>query len=77
MAEVGDDSWIDAEREAAGACPVCASRDVLPIVYGHPMPGEYKRLADRVDFAGCVVPPDPPRFRCGRCGATWGGLRFD
>jgi hypothetical protein len=41
---------------------------VLRIVYGlltAPLSDE------RVDYAGCDVTPDAPRFRCAACGTTW------
>lgn len=68
---MADDSWVDTEVAAAGPCPSCCARAAVPIVYGMP-DSSYDRLQDRVEFAGCLVPEEPERFRRGRCGARWG-----
>lgn len=65
-------SWLDDERQAAGACPACGAPEAMPIVYGMPMREDYERLGDRVIFAGCCVPAEPARFRCTVCGTQWG-----
>jgi len=62
---------------APGPCPRCGADDPLPVLYGYPAFDEEEQLPDRVVFAGCVVPPDPRAWACGRCGLHYGErLRF-
>ena len=67
-----DESWILAARADAGPCPRCGGGTALPILYGMPMQDDYERLSGRVVFAGCIVPEEPARFACSRCGQEWG-----
>ena len=53
-------------------CPRCGSDDVRRVVHGYPDPDDVERHRGQVDFAGCLVPPDPPAFRCARCRTAWG-----
>ena len=69
---MGEDSWVAQARRGAGACPSCGAEDALPIVYGMPVYSDVERLDGQVVFAGCVVPSEPARWSCGRCGWAWG-----
>ncbi len=70
--------WVTDEQRAAGPCPSCGAAAAMPVLYGYPDAGTYYRLEGVVEFAGCLVPPDPARWRCGRCGASWGrAVGFD
>ncbi len=60
----------------APACPVCGSREVIPIVYGMPSEDDVER-AERGEFVlgGCLVglyEPDPdPSHCCTACGTSF------
>ena len=52
------------------SCPCCGFSPVAPIMYGLPLFTEkLKRAIDegRIALGGCIVPEDPPRWRCKRC----------
>ncbi len=67
-----DDSWFEQARREAGPCPFCGADAARPILYGMPLEEDDTRLQGRVVFAGCMIPPDPPAFSCGRCRFSWG-----
>ena len=50
-------------------CPKCGSLDVVPILYGYPMP-ETMEAAERgeIELGGCCVSGDDPRKHCKACG---------
>ena len=50
-------------------CPKCGSRDVVPILYGYPMP-EAMDAAENglIALGGCCVGEDDPRKHCNACG---------
>jgi hypothetical protein len=54
-------------------CPKCGSLDVVPILYGYPMP-EAMDAADKglIELGGCCVTGEDPRKHCNACGE-----RFD
>ena len=55
------------------ACPKCASRKVVRIVFG--LPGtDLMEAAERgdVSLGGCCVSSDDPRWQCRACGAAFG-----
>jgi hypothetical protein len=66
-----DEPWVVQARREAGACP-CGAHEALPGVYGMPVYSDVERLDGQVVFAGCVIPSEPARWACGRCGETWG-----
>ena len=57
------------------SCPKCGNRDVIPIVYGYPLP-ETMEAAERgeVEQGGCCVTGDDPTLKCRACGEEFGGL---
>ena len=61
-------SDVLAER---GTCPRCGSDQVVHVVFGLPAPGAAERAPEWVEFAGCVVWPNPPDRRCEHCGHAW------
>ena len=71
------DAWVELAVADAGSCPACGGVDVHPIVYGYPTADAYQRLHGVVEFAGCCIPADPLRLRCGACGAGWGAAALD
>ncbi len=54
-------------------CPKCGSLDVVPILYGYPLP-ETMDAAEKglIELGGCCVAADDPRKHCNACGE-----RFD
>lgn len=54
-------------------CPKCGSLDVVPILYGYPMP-EAMAAAEKgaIELGGCLVGERDPRKKCKACNA-----RFD
>ncbi len=54
------------------ACPMCGSRNVLPIVYGLPGPElAEESMKGRVALGGCMVWPESPDRRCAACRHSW------
>jgi hypothetical protein len=60
-------------KKRGKACPKCGSLDVVPIMYGYPMP-EAMEAAERgeIELGGCCVTADDPQKHCKACGE-----RFD
>ncbi len=60
-------------RRRKVACPMCGSADVVPIVYGFPLP-ETEAEAEKglIELGGCCVGDRDPRKACRTCGE-----RFD
>jgi hypothetical protein len=58
-----------ATPRAKKACHRCGSLDVVPIVYGLPLP-EAMDEADKglIELGGCCVAPDDPQKKCKACG---------
>jgi DNA-directed RNA polymerase subunit RPC12/RpoP len=58
------------------ACPRCGSRDVIPILYGYPLP-ETMEAAERgeIELGGCCVTGNDPTLKCRACGEEFGGRR--
>lgn len=53
-------------------CPKCESSDVVPIVYGLPMPElEARAIRGEVALGGCIVFDGAPDSYCARCGHRW------
>jgi hypothetical protein len=67
----------------APPCPACSSGDVLPIVYGEPMPDVKGSLGgpiqpdDEVVIGGCLIAPENPTWRCKACVHDFGRLGDD
>jgi hypothetical protein len=61
-------------RKPTRTCPVCASADVVPIVWGLPNEEDFEK-AEAGEFAlgGCCVGPDDPQWHCKACGKDFGG----
>ena len=53
-------------------CPKCGSLDVVPILYGYPMP-ETMAKANRglIALGGCCVSESDPRKHCNACGEAF------
>lgn len=53
-------------------CPKCGSLDVVPILYGYPMP-EAMAAAEKglISLGGCCVTDRDPRKRCKACGEVF------
>jgi hypothetical protein len=63
-------------------CPACSSPDVLPFLYGEPMPDVKGSMLgmkpdDEVVIGGCLVDPDNPRWKCRACRHDFGRLGDD
>ena len=54
-------------------CPKCGSSDVVPIVYGYPLP-EMMEAAERgeIELGGCCVTDEDPTLYCKACGVPFG-----
>lgn len=53
-------------------CPVCGAGDVALVVWGLPSHDDVERAGEEgIALGGCVVPEDPPNFRCCLCGYGW------
>jgi hypothetical protein len=64
--------------DASPPCPTCGSRQVIPIVYGLPTPGDHVSSAQgRIELAGCVLPDVAPAWRCRGCQAGFGSAFSD
>ena len=54
-------------------CPKCGSRDVMPIVYGYPLPETMAAAnRDEVELGGCLVTDWDPTKMCKACGERFG-----
>ena len=55
------------------ACPVCRSPDhVIPILYGQEdLEMREKFEKGEVALGGCLHPPNPPQWKCKKCGKSW------
>ena len=53
-------------------CPKCGSLDVVPILYGYPMP-EAMEAAEKglISLGGCCVGDSDPRKQCKACGEAF------
>lgn len=53
-------------------CPRCGSLDVVPIMYGYPMP-EAMKAAERgeIELGGCVIGERDPQRHCKACGEVF------
>jgi hypothetical protein len=50
-------------------CPRCGSLDVVPILYGYPMPEAMKAANEgKIELGGCCVGGRDPRKHCKACG---------
>jgi hypothetical protein len=58
------------------ACPKCGSLEVVPIMYGYPMP-EAMEAAERgeIELGGCCVGERDPQKYCRACGERFGWPR--
>jgi hypothetical protein len=53
-------------------CPVCQSRDVVPILYGMPTLRAHKEASEgKVKLGGCIMNIDNPQFHCKNCQHEW------
>ncbi|NLN86085.1 MAG: hypothetical protein GX133_00495 [Syntrophomonadaceae bacterium] len=53
-------------------CPVCGSKDSIPIVYGYPgMELFEQERAGKVRLGGCVISEGQPEYSCQKCGYEW------
>lgn len=60
--------WGVAEaRKRKPKCPLCGGKDIIPVGYGLPDREAVERLAGKVYFWGCIVPPYPPKWYCKGC----------
>jgi hypothetical protein len=59
-------------KRAPGPCPKCGSLDVVPILYGYPLP-EAMAAADegKIALGGCCVGERDPRKYCNACGEAF------
>jgi len=49
-------------------CPVCQSKDVLPIVYGYPGPNlEEESFQGKVALGGRIIHDENPEWECPAC----------
>jgi hypothetical protein len=50
-------------------CPGCGSHNVVPIMYGYPMPeAEAEANEGKIFLGGCCVGPSDPQRHCKACG---------
>jgi len=53
-------------------CPYCGSSNVRRVAYGLPTMEAFERAElDGIEFGGCVLTDDDPRFRCPECRVEW------
>ena len=54
-------------------CPECGA-EALVVVYGMANPRDYDQ--SHFFLAGCIIPADPPAYRCSACDNEWGLKTF-
>ena len=66
-------TWIGKikSRSDIRTCPDCGG-ELVPIVWGYPNPRLLKRAdCGEVFLGGCTIPPNPPNYRCSKCGSEF------
>ena len=60
-------------KKSPKLCPRCGSLDVVPILYGYPMPETMAAANEgKIELGGCCIGERDPRKHCKACGE-----RFD
>jgi hypothetical protein len=57
-------------------CPKCGSSEIVPIVYGYPLPEtEEKARRGEIALGGCRIIGNgsDPKWACRKCGKKFGG----
>jgi DNA-directed RNA polymerase subunit RPC12/RpoP len=66
------------KKEQYPPCPKCASKDVIPVVYGYPGPGLMEASEKgKVKLGGCVISHDMYEYFCKTCKHEWGSILGD
>jgi hypothetical protein len=61
------------ETKRVPKCPNCGSDSIVPIHYGYPMPKMRRDYeAGKIDWGGCVITGDDPRWLCKACENRFG-----
>jgi hypothetical protein len=65
------------KRPPAPTCAACGSSDVIPILYGLPVPEVYEESErGEIELGGCCIGPGDPAWRCRACDEAFGVREF-